>query len=112
MKNKNRVKTMEKRAKYLYVVRMDADPETEKQFNEWYNKEHIPALLKVPGVISANRFTSLEGTPKYIAIYELDDPHVRASEAWKKAVEMTPRPKDVTIQNATRNLYERIYPKK
>jgi len=112
MINKNVVRIMEKGVKYLYVVRMDADPEKEKQFNEWYNKEHIPALLKVSGVISANRFTSLEGTPKYIAIYELDNPNVRTSEAWKKAVEMTPRPKDVTIQNATRNLYERIYPKK
>jgi hypothetical protein len=56
------VKIMEKLATYLYVVRLDADPEKEKEFNEWYNKEHIPALLQVPGVISANRFASLEGT--------------------------------------------------
>ena len=49
---------MNKLAKYLYVVRVDVDLEKEKQFNEWYNKEHIPALLQVPGVISANRFTS------------------------------------------------------
>lgn len=111
MKNNNGVKVMDKLSKYLYVVRLDADPEKEKEFNEWYNQEHIPALLTVPGVISANRFASLEGTPKYIAIYELDNPNVRSSEAWKKAVEMTPRPKDVTIQNATRNLYHRIYPK-
>ena len=110
MINKNLVRKMEKRVKYLYVVRLDANPENDKQFNEWYNNEHIPALLKVPGVISANRFTSLEGTPKYIATYELDNPHVRTSKAWKKAVEMTPRPKGVTIQNVTRNLYERIFP--
>jgi len=102
---------MVKLAKYLYVVRMDVDPEKEKQFNEWYNKEHIPALLKVPGVIGAYRYTSLESTPKYTAIYELDKPNVPTSEAWKKAVEMTPRPKDVTPKNATRNLCERIYPK-
>ncbi len=110
MNNENVERIMEKRVKYLYVVRLDANLEKDKQFNEWYNNEHIPALLKVPGVISANRFTSLEGTPKYIAIYELENPNIRTSEAWKKAVEMTPRPKDVTIQNATRNLYERIYP--
>ena len=104
------VKIMKKLATYLYVVRLDADPEKEKEFNEWYNKEHIPALLQVPGVISANRFTSLEGTPKYIAIYELNNPNVRTSEAWKNAVAMTPRPKDVTIQNVARNVYERIFP--
>jgi antibiotic biosynthesis monooxygenase (ABM) superfamily enzyme len=103
---------MDKLAKYLYVVRVDVDPEKEKQFNEWYEKEHIPALLKVPGVIAAYRYISLEGTPKFIAIYELDKPDIPTSEAWKSAVEATPRPKDVTSKNATRNLYERIYPKK
>lgn len=101
---------MGKLAKYLYVVRMDVDPEKEKQFNEWYNEEHIPALLQVPGVRGAYRYASLEGTPKYIAIYELDNLKVRNSEAWIKAVEMTPRPRGVTPKNATRNRYERIYP--
>jgi hypothetical protein len=101
---------MEKLAKYLFVVRMDVDPEKEEQFNEWYNKEHIPALLKVPGVIRAYRYSSLEGTPKYIAIYELNEPNVPTSDAWKKAVEVTPRPKNVNSKNASRNLYECIYP--
>jgi antibiotic biosynthesis monooxygenase (ABM) superfamily enzyme len=101
---------MEKPSKYLYVVRMDVDPEKEKEFNDWYNEEHVPALLKVPGVRGASRYASLEGTPKYIAIYELDNPTVRNSDAWKQAVELTPRPQGVTPQNAARNLYERIYP--
>jgi hypothetical protein len=101
---------MDKSAKYLYVVRMDVDPEKEKQFNEWYNEEHIPALLKVSGVRGACRYASLEGTPKYIAIYELDEPMVRNSESWKKAVEITPRPKGVTPKNVTRNVYKLIYP--
>lgn len=101
---------MDTSAKYLYVVRMDVDPEKEQQFNEWYNEEHIPALLEVPGVSGAYRYASLEGTPKYIALYELDNPKVRNSAAWKKAVEMTPRPQGVTPKNATRNLYKRIYP--
>ena len=103
------VEIMDKLTKYLYVVRVDVDPEKDQQFNEWYNKQHIPALLKVPGVIGAYRYSSLEGTPKYIAIYELENPHVRTSEAWKKAIAMTPRPKDVTTQNVERNLYERVY---
>ncbi len=97
-------------AKYLYIVRVDVDPEKEKQFNNWYNKEHVPALLKVPGVIGASRYVSMEGTPKYTAIYELERPDVITSEAWKKAVEMTPRPKDVITKNAARNVCERIYP--
>jgi len=101
---------MEKLAKYLLVVRMDVDPEKEKQFNEWYNQEHIPALLEVPGVIRAYRYIALEGTPKYIAIYELNEANVPNSEAWQNAVELTPRPEDVASKNVSRNLYECIYP--
>ncbi len=97
---------------YLLIVESNcSDPKHEKEFNEWYNKEHIPALLKVSGVLGASRYTSLEGTPKYTAIYELDRFNVTTSEAWKKAIEMTPRPKDVTPKNVTRSLCERIFPK-
>jgi antibiotic biosynthesis monooxygenase (ABM) superfamily enzyme len=98
-------------AKYLYIVAMDVDPDKETRFNEWYSEEHVPALLKVPGVLGAYRYVSLEGGPKYIAIYELDNPSVRASEAWKKAVEMTRRPKDIASENTSRTVLERIYPK-
>lgn len=37
MNNENVVKMMEKRVKYLYVVRLDANLEKDKQFNDWYN---------------------------------------------------------------------------
>jgi antibiotic biosynthesis monooxygenase (ABM) superfamily enzyme len=91
---------------------MDVEPEKEKEFNDWYDKEHIPALLKVPGVIGASRYISVEGTPKYTAIYELEKPDIIHGEEWKKAVEMTPRPKDVVTKNAVRNVCERISPRK
>jgi len=99
-------------ARFLYMVRMDVDAAEEERFNEWYNNEHIPALLKVPGVLGAYRYVSLEGEPKYIAVYELERSDVLSSEAWKKAVAATPRPKEVVTKNAIRNLYQRIYPKK
>ena len=97
-------------AKYLYMVRMDVDPSIELEFNAWYNDEHIPALLKVPGVLAAYRYKSVEGTPKFVAIYELESPSVRTSDAWKHAVEITLRPPGVTTQNLTRNVYKQIYP--
>lgn len=102
---------MGKLSKYLFMVGVDVDPEKEQQFNEWYNNEHIPALLKVPGVIAAYRYESSTGTPKYIAVYELERPSVQTSEAWKKAVEATPRPKDITTKSMVRGLYGCIYPK-
>jgi hypothetical protein len=37
-------------SRYLFVVNMDVDADKEALFNEIYDTEHIPNLLKVPGV--------------------------------------------------------------
>src|SRR5262249_33631394 len=42
-------------SKYVFVASMDVDPDKEALFNEIYDTEHIPNLLKVPGVRSATR---------------------------------------------------------
>ena len=43
------------KAKYLFIASMDVDAHKEALFNEVYDTEHIPALLKVPGVLSVRR---------------------------------------------------------
>jgi hypothetical protein len=37
----------------LLLNAMNIAPELEAEFNEWYDKEHIPALAAVPGVLAA-----------------------------------------------------------
>ena len=58
-------------APQLHMVRVDIDPAHEDAFNTWYDAVHVPALLACPGWLSAKRFVSLEGGPKYAAIYEV-----------------------------------------
>ena len=87
---------------YLFVVSMDVDADKEALFNEIYDTEHIPNLLKVPGVRAVTRMAggpfamSIGGTekklahdgPRYSAIYEIDGPHVLVSQEWANAVEV------------------------
>ena len=89
-------------APYLFIVSMDVDPTHEDLFNEVYSTEHIPYLLKVPGVVSAQRMkgeafsVSVGGqindhpapSPVHTAIYELESPDVLTSPEWQEAVEM------------------------
>lgn len=76
-------------AKYLLVVMMDVAPEVEAAFNDVYDREHIPNLLKVPGILSAVRYrTETEGVPRYVAIYEMDRPDVSQSDAFKRAADL------------------------
>lgn len=101
---------MHPRAKYIFIASMDIEPGKEALFNEVYDSEHVPLLLKVPGVLSAVRVTSepltmtiggerktmvAEGEPRYSAIYELDSAQVLLSEAWAKAVEQGRWPTEV-----------------
>lgn len=98
------------KAKYVFTASMDVDPDKEALFNEVYDTEHVPMLLKVPGVVSIRRAVSVplamyiggekktivaEGEPRYSAIYELESPDVLTSEAWGKAVEEGRWPKQV-----------------
>ncbi len=88
--------------RYLFTVSMDVDPDKEALFDEVYDREHVPSLLEVPGVISVTRLTLepltlsiggerrpivAEGEPKHSAIYEIEGPEVLVSREWAEAVE-------------------------
>ena len=72
----------------LLLNAMNIAPDREAEFNEWYDKEHIPALSAVPGVLAARRFRATDGTGsnrKYVALYHLAEPGVVESAEWKQA---------------------------
>jgi len=70
----------------LLLNAMNIAPAFEAEFNEWYDKEHIPALAAVPGVLCARRFRGI-GNRKYVALYHLAAPEVQESAEWKRARE-------------------------
>lgn len=103
--------------KYLFIVSMDVTPEREALFNEVYDTEHVPLLLKVPGVVAVTRLETqpltlsmagerqtivAEGEPKYTAIYEIESPEVLVSDAWAEAVEVGRWPDEVRPYTSNR----------
>jgi hypothetical protein len=77
-------------AEALLVVSMNVAPEAEEEFNAWYDTEHLPALVRVPGVICGRRFRSETGQPRYVAAYHLEGRETYASEPTWLAVDQTP----------------------
>jgi len=97
----------------IFLVDVDIDAQHDKEFNEWYNTEHLPELLAVPGILAAARYVALKGGPKYLACYELDNVAVMRTPAF------TNRPRtpwgervspSVIGTNLTRIVGEQIYP--
>ena len=78
----------------LLLVGMTPAVQYETEFNAWYDTEHVPALSRVPGVLSARRFRAA-GNPKYVALYHLTSPDVVSGPDWKRASESTPMPDHV-----------------
>jgi hypothetical protein len=70
---------------FVLTVRLNIPAEKEQEFNEWYNVDHVPALVGVPGVYCARRYMAVEGDPKYLAVYEMNDARVPKSAEWDKA---------------------------
>ncbi len=63
-------------AKWLLVVESNcADAAREAEFNEWYDKTHLPDVLETPGFIRATRYENTEpaeGKAKFLAAYEIE----------------------------------------
>ncbi len=47
----------------------------EREFNDWYDHEHIPLRMGVPGFVSAQRYC-IAGNRDYLAVYEMNSPAV------------------------------------
>lgn len=82
-------------AHYIWMVLTNATPGQDAEFNHWYNGVHFDDLLKVPGIVSAQRFkvtprqmvnaggalamvdATKENTPhQYMAIYNIETDNV------------------------------------
>jgi hypothetical protein len=100
----------------LLMLWTDVDPEYEAEFNRWYDEEHIKTLLAVPGFLSAGRYVALKGGPKYLAMYELEDPNVLRTSAFLDAVRYRPSPWRARAsgghvgRNYLLNAYRQIFP--
>ncbi|HZO80169.1 MAG TPA: hypothetical protein VFB33_00615 [Candidatus Binataceae bacterium] len=73
-------------AKYTLVVLSNPTTGKEAEFNEWYDKMHVPDVLRVPGFVAAQRFKlagpQLNDAPRphrYLALYEIETDDIQAS---------------------------------
>ena len=96
----------------LFYVYTEPGSVDEAEFHDWYDHEHGPARLKVPGFRSAYRYRALDDQkPPWLALYELDSPDVIDSPGYKAlAGQASDRDKAVGAGLATldRRIYEQI----
>jgi hypothetical protein len=93
----------------LLLFMTDIDAAHESEFHRWYEEEHLAERIAIPGFLTARRFQAIEGSPKYLALYDLETPDVLQSAAYRHIVgagksAWTKRMESLFI-NGRRNVY-------
>src|ERR1700730_16214902 len=60
-------------AKGILIALMNFSDVAEDEFHDWYDLEHVPERLRVPGFINAARWSGARDRKSWLATYDLDD---------------------------------------
>ncbi|MGQ4808471.1 hypothetical protein NKDENANG_01854 [Candidatus Entotheonellaceae bacterium PAL068K] len=106
---------MVRKGQGVLMVYADIDPQHDDEFNAWYNTEHLPELLALPGFLDAARYAATKGGPRYLAVYELQSVNALQTpefKAWRAAPSPWSRRISPTVigKNVTRVLGQQIFP--
>jgi hypothetical protein len=100
--------------KGMLLVTMEPPPAMEEEFNDWYDTEHVPERVAIPGFESARRFVCVTGFPRYVAMYDLRRLSVLDEPGYKAVSGERFSPWSKRILNRVRGLYrltgDQVYP--
>jgi hypothetical protein len=82
------------RPEWLNIVTVDIEDAHAGEFDRWYNEVHVPEILACPGWIANRRYECVDGEPRFLAIYDLEDgerpfnsPEWEAAVGWDEHVD-------------------------
>ncbi len=70
-------------AKGILIAAMNFSDVAEDEFHDWYNTEHVPERLRVPGFINAERWIGSSNPKDSVALYDLDNVDVLQSAPYR-----------------------------
>jgi hypothetical protein len=71
-----------KTANDLLLVLTTAPVGVDEEYNAWYDEEHAPARLGVPGIRTARRYRDTATSRNYLACYDLDSADILDQPAY------------------------------
>lgn len=65
---------------------MEVLPHEEDDFNEWFDREHLPERVRIPGFLDARRYESVAAPVRYVQIYNAVDFQTLDSAPYRAAL--------------------------
>lgn len=72
--------------KGMLITWMDIDPAEERDFNLWYDREHLAERVAIDGFLEARRWIADKAPTKYFCTYSTDTFEALNSPAYKKVL--------------------------
>src|SRR4051794_26081479 len=72
--------------KGMLLTSMDIDSADERDFNLWYDNEHLEERVAIDGFLEARRYVAHAARPKYLSLYSTESFEVLDSPAYRKAL--------------------------
>jgi hypothetical protein len=69
--------------KGMLLTSMDVDPADERDFNLWYDGEHLAERVAIDGFLEARRYVAHAASPKYLCLYSTESFAVLDSPAYR-----------------------------
>lgn len=82
-------------------------PEHEARFNDWYDAEHVPERLALPGFLAARRYRDARSPHRYCALYDTDSPQALSSRAYLARL-ADPTPATRSIMSEFRDMHRAV----
>jgi hypothetical protein len=69
--------------KGMLLTSMDVDAADERDFNLWYDGEHLEERVAIDGFLEARRYVAHAASPKYLCLYSTETFAVLDSPAYR-----------------------------
>jgi hypothetical protein len=70
----------------MLMTSMDIDAVHERDFNAWYDREHLAERVAIEGFLEARRYVAVDAAPKYLGLYSTATFDVLDSDAYRAAL--------------------------
>lgn len=68
--------------KAAMLLQFDIAPEAIAEHDQWHTHEHLPERLAIPGFVRGTRWVALQGRPRYLVLYEVEQLATLTSSAY------------------------------
>jgi hypothetical protein len=72
--------------KGMLITSMDIEPADEREFNAWYDREHLAERVAIDGFLEARRWVADRASPKYFCTYSTATFETLTSSAYRQAL--------------------------